>query len=318
MDFSHFLTAPSILVQRSGAMGDVVWTTPVFKEMRSVGYAGNIVVATHYPEVFRNNPDITWVVNPDGVKDIPRSTETWNMDWSYERARKKHILEAYCDVIGLNYSSIARDNPILYPDADDLRWADGTVNRLCCEGARGIVVIHAAAKSPDRIWQFTKWEALTTWLLSIGRVVVFVGTDGDFHPKPRNNVVDLVGCTTLLRTAALIEFADIFIGPDSGIANVAFSTNTPALVLYGMADPSTRLPTSSALIHHGVTADKSDCPCLGCLEHLPVTAPPLCSSTRKKMRAPCMDLLSVHSVIVEAEHLLAKRALRCQQISTSV
>lgn len=293
MRFDECLDRDHIVVQRSGAMGDVIWTTPLFKYMRDVGFRGEIVMATHHPEVFMNNTCVTRTVDPSINAFAPGHEATWNLDWSYESNRKKHMLEAYCDILGIDYSAVEKQ-PLLYPDAEDSQWAVTECNdQLLCSDCKKVVVIHAAATSPDRIWSCLRWEELTSRLLELGFFVICVGAAKDYHLQQRSDVLDLVGHTTLGQVIALIDSADAFIGIDSGIANVAFSTSTPSIVLYGMAKPSTRLPLGSS-IHYGLSANLADCVCLGCLEKISAQEPPLCHSLQK---SKCMDLISVDAVM---------------------
>lgn len=292
MGFNDFLECgadDTVVVQRTGAMGDVIWTTPLFKYMRDHGFKGSITVATQHPEVFKNNPHVTNVVSPACVKNVMGQEGTWNLDWSYESDRNKHMLEAYCDVLGIDFALVEK-YPLLYPDFNHVMWAHKTV-LSGPSGCKGTIVIHAAS-SPDRAWSCLRWEQLVSRLVKVGFFIICVGASEDYHLQPRREVLDLVGKTQLVEVAALIENANAFIGIDSGIANVAFSTKTPSIVLYGMAEPYTRLPFSSS-VHYGITANESDCSCIGCLKKLPVHAPPLCHNFQ---RAKCMDLISVNAV----------------------
>lgn len=290
MDFNDFLECNGVVVQRTGAMGDVIWTTPLFKYMRDAGFKGSITVATQHPEVFQNNPHVTNVVSPACVRNALGQEGVWDLDWAYESNRNKHMLEAYCNVLGIDYMLVEKQ-PLLYQDDSDHQWVHETVLSGSLVDCRGTVVIHAAA-SPDRTWSCLRWEKLSDHLIKLGFFVICVGAANDYHLQPRREVLDLIGLTTLGKVTALIEHADAFIGIDSGIANAAFSTQTPSIVLYGMAAAHTRLP--GTCIHYGVRANPTDCDCLGCLNKLPVHAPPLCHNFQK---AKCMDLISVDDVI---------------------
>ena len=70
----------NILVKRRGAIGDVIMTTGVVRELkRKYNGDANIYVATDSLEVYKNNPHITSVVPFDAVKSAaPRRTPLRN------------------------------------------------------------------------------------------------------------------------------------------------------------------------------------------------------------------------------------------------
>ena len=296
----YFNNYKRLVVQRTGAMGDVVWTTPLFKFIRDQGFTGELVAATHYPEVFRNNPHVSVVCVPEDLQWYLDFDEEvlLDLDWAYEsdRQQHKHLLQAYCEKLHVYWKAVS-SQPLLYPSPNDYKCASATCVDVW-KDSKGVVVIHAAATSPDRIWSCLRWEKLTDYLLSDEFSVICVGSANDYHLQPRAGVADLIGKTSLLQTTALISAATAFVGSDSGVANLAFSTQAPSLVLYGMAHPASRLPQNSTK-HFGITAHA--CSCIGCIEKLAVKAPPLC---HERPRAMCMDLISVTDVIDALQEIL--------------
>lgn len=281
----------TVILQRSAALGDVIWTTPIFKYMKDSGIEHTVAV-TQYTDIFKNNPYVDQVVDLHTPLCDDSEALVLDLDWAYEANRGKHLhmLEAYCDVAGIQFDAV-KHTPSLFTTQEDKLWAQEQISRIQTEtNCQNIVVFHAAATSPDRIWSIVRWEQLADQLLRRNCSIAVVGANKDFYLQERPGIYNYVGQTSLHQVAALIAEATCFVGPDSGISNVSFTTKTPALVLYGMAEPITRLPKDSE-VHKGIVAN--DCYCLGCLEKLPTQAPPLCTNWE---RSKCMDMLTVADV----------------------
>ena len=75
------LTKPlNLLVQRRAAIGDVIMTTGVVRELKKkYGTNANIWVATDCLEVYKNNPHVTGVM-PMAAVDLRRFDIVYNLD----------------------------------------------------------------------------------------------------------------------------------------------------------------------------------------------------------------------------------------------
>ena len=90
------LTKPlNILVQRRAAIGDVIMTTGVVRELKKkYGVNANIVVATDCLEVYKNNPHITGLVPVDSV-DRKQFDVVYNLDDTYEYNPGVNYVDSY-------------------------------------------------------------------------------------------------------------------------------------------------------------------------------------------------------------------------------
>lgn len=114
----------------------------------------------------------------------------------------------------------------------------------CCllptAGCRRLVVFHVGAGTSAKCWPAEHWrELLGRMIVEAGARVVLVGSrrDSSFAGRIMQGnrwpgVADWTGRLSLRETAALIESADLFIGPDSGPAHLAAAVGTPAVVLF--------------------------------------------------------------------------------------
>lgn len=109
-----------------------------------------------------------------------------------------------------------------------------------CLLSRRLVVFHVGAGTPAKSWPAEHWrELLGRIIVEAGASVVLVGSrrDSSFAERITQGnrwpgVADWTGRLSLRETAALIESADLFIGPDSGPAHLAAAVGTPAVVLF--------------------------------------------------------------------------------------
>ena len=76
------------------------------------------------------------------------------------------------------------------------------------------------------------------------------------HQNTSNNIVNLVGKTSLMQTAALIKKAKAVIGGDTGNLHLAAALNIPAIMLMGPTDPNRNGPYKQM---HNVILAGHDC-----------------------------------------------------------
>ena len=117
--------------------------------------------------------------------------------------------------------------PVLLPGPEVRRAVDafGLADRF--------VVIHCAPSEPDRDWSTEKWRQLVATLADQrGLCVVEIGLHPLAIPQDGPNRRDLCG-TTMMEMAEIIRRATLFVGIDSGPAQMANAVGTPGVVLMG-------------------------------------------------------------------------------------
>lgn len=290
-----------VVVRRRFAIGDTIWATPVVSAARARYPERDIVAVTDATQVFHRNPDADLVVT---TAFRPREDDLFiDLDGAYEADRSAHILEAYRAAAGFPVGQV---RPSLHPGEDDYRPVLETLEKLGWQaaGVERVVAAHMASASPDRIWPERHWKRILEELLSDRRVgVIFVGGPDDLDPgslalpaavMPRT--LSVRNRDQLLMTAAAIAIADLFVGPDSGLSHVAAAVGTRGVILYGMADPKTRLPLDGSAV--GIW---SDAECRGCLHDLPADRAPLC----RLEQAVCMERIDPALVQERVRGILA-------------
>lgn len=106
---------------------------------------------------------------------------------------------------------------------------------------RPLVVCHLGAGTDAKQWPIHHWAALVDRLLARPATVILVGSQSD-RPKAQQVIQaiqtaparlwDMTGALTISQLAALLEQADVLIGPDSGPAHLAAAVGTPVVVLF--------------------------------------------------------------------------------------
>jgi heptosyltransferase-1 len=176
----------------------------------------------------------------------------------------------------------------------DLDAAKGALAGL----PRPVVVLHAAARWPTKLWENTRWRALAAALGEAGAGVVLTGAAADaamataigegLAPAPRS----LAGRVSLKELAAVLRSADLMITVDSGPMHIAAAVGTPVLALFGATDPARTGPVGlGRVLRHAL-------PCSPCLQRRCVITDTL----------RCMRELEVSEVMNAAREMLDARS----------
>ena len=99
-----------------------------------------------------------------------------------------------------------------------------------------LLAIHLGAGTAAKRWPIAHWRVLIAKFLTDGWRVVIVGGVDDAELASRldrnPSLRDWTGRLALAETAAFLERADLFIGPDSGPAHLAACAGVPSVVLF--------------------------------------------------------------------------------------
>ena len=120
-------TPIKILVRRRAAVGDVIMSTAVVKEL-STRYGKNalIDVVTQHPEVYRNNFRIRNIWHVNSPPDINDYELYINLDDAYENNPSKHFVDSMFERV---FGQLPADRSMdLHPDAQ--------VSGKACSGRR--------------------------------------------------------------------------------------------------------------------------------------------------------------------------------------
>lgn len=229
----------NILVRRRAAIGDVIMTTGVIREMKKAyKQNANIDIITEFPEVYRNNPHIRHMWHVNSPPDINDYQVYINLDDAYEQNPTENYVNSYfLTAFGHNLYDHSVE---LFPSEQDKQ----TVDQDLTEVSEKFITVHIrnwhwAAKNINMdIWVdiFAKCFAVRT---DFNIVCVGGETDGIIeHPL----ILDARGAYNCQQLKHLMDHARCFVGIDSGPYWCAAASNTHMIPLLTHLRPEVILP----------------------------------------------------------------------------
>ena len=143
----------NILVQRRAAIGDVIMSTGIVRELKKLyGENANIDVATDFAEPYRNNPHIRNIFPVDQIPD-PRNWDLYyNLDDAYELNPTEHYVSNYFYRV---FADTTKNMSVeLFPTDEDYRAVDKDIKEITANGY-SYIVVHL------RNWH---WTAKNRWI----------------------------------------------------------------------------------------------------------------------------------------------------------
>ena len=178
-----------------------------------------------------------------------------------------HIVDRYLDTV--KYLGCDTDN-IIFPlknTAEEINYVNNLLMDNKIDDNKPFIVFAVGTNWVNKCWS-TKNFAILSDLLSkhsIKTVLIGFGKNDEqkaleiSHQNTSNNIVNLVGKTSLMQTAALIKKAKAVVGGDTGNLHLAAALNIPAIMLMGPTDPNRNGPYKQ--IHNVILAGHD---CDGC------------------------------------------------------
>jgi heptosyltransferase III len=250
---------PKILVARMMALGDVILTTPIIRELyeRHNGQV-EITVATRYPEVFKNNPYVSNVIEPMDV-NVGLYNQFINLDLSYEQYPKQHIIESYKRIA---FGETAEIDPAmdLIADADDIKLVEKFIKDNV--KTKDFIVVHIRKGGwPSRQLSEDFWGDLLEPILDNHDVsIVQVGAPDEGSFSGDDKLVNALGVFSIQQLKELIARAKAYVGIDSAPTHIAGCTTTPNFTFFTavkaeyrktLANPKTFFPIETELECYG-------------------------------------------------------------------
>jgi ADP-heptose:LPS heptosyltransferase len=252
----------NILVQRRAAIGDVIMTTGVVRELkRRYGDHANIDIATDFAEPYRNNPHIRNIFPVDQVPDVKNRWDLYfNLDDAYETNPTVHYVENYFYRV---FADTSKNMAVeLFPTAEDKQVVDADLAEI---GDR-FIVVHM------RNWHWTaKNISMDVWLEVFGKLfearadfkVVCVGGPTD-HFVEHPLFIDARAKYNSQQIKYLCDHARCFVGVDSGPFQCAAASSTHIIGLLTHLDPGCIMPHRKYELGYNSTAIPTEEDCRGC------------------------------------------------------
>lgn len=270
----------SICVKRRAAIGDVIMTTGVVRELKRIyGSNASIVVATDAIEVYKNNPRILGVIPYEEAGVAPFNV-VYNLDDAYELNPKNHYVDSYFYRV-FGHTNLNRSVE-LFPSDEDKKNVDSDLKDI---GDR-FVVFHM------RNWH---WQAknidLDVWFEVLAKVftertdfkVVCVGGATDQyvdHPL----LVDARDQYNIQELKYLMDHAACFVGVDSAPLQCAAASSTHIIPLLTHLKPERIVPHRRLDINWNATPIQTREDCAGCNDDQQI---PIRQIVCRKGNTPC-------------------------------
>ena len=249
-------------------MGDVLMCTPLLRRIKQDFPRCHLTFAidqhrTHdntYMKMISNAPFIDKVIDArmvdrsayEAVVDVTTVCIRWE---NSNRPNTSRI-----DIFARAAGFVIRDGvPFYQTKSGERLWATAMTAGVKAMRKK-VVVLHTASMDPKRTWPHDKYVALID--ANQKSNVHFFILDWNSDSRPWGNFTNAtdVSDVDVRKMAALIEQADLFVGPDSGPMHLAAAVHTPSLVIFGSIPPKARInryPTHTPITHTSLS-------CLGC------------------------------------------------------
>lgn len=209
----------TVVIKRTGAMGDVIQVEPVLEYFHKNGYRVVLDTLPQFYELFRDHyfpVQFISQLNPN-IKAIE-----YNLDMSYEADPKRLHLDAYYDFCG-----VPKEERIIR--APRLKYEASGSRKLF----KKYVVIHIDEREQaSRNVYGIKWSKIVNSLKLKGYTVIQIGLN-------KHEDIDAIYMATITQDllAYLIAGCDIFIGVDSGPSHIAVATGRKSIIFFGSVKP---------------------------------------------------------------------------------
>lgn len=277
----------NILVQRRGAIGDVILTTGVVRQLKlNYGKNAAIDIATDCAEVYRNNPHIRNVFPVDQCPVANNWDLFINLDDAYENnPENNYVVSYFYRTFGNKYSTLNFASE-LFPTNEDKTKVKTFKNSH--ELDKYIVVHmrnwHWQAKNISMdVWMdtFVKLFEITT-----NFKIVCVGADTDHFIEEHPLFVDARSAFNVQQLKHLCDTAACFVGIDSAPYHCASASNTHIIALLTHLLPERILPFRKFDFANNATAMQTLEDCAGCNDR---QQRPIRSIVCEKTSYPCVN-----------------------------
>ncbi len=228
------------------ALGDTLAVTPTLRKLYR-SYNKKISIATHHPELFKNNPyvDNVFTEMNDFIRNEYETFVSFNVGYHPNGVCYKHNAMDIRQFHAVNLGfMLTKDEMSMDYFPDEMNPIENLPEKY--------VLIHPVQNWNSRTWDVKKWQMLTKILNERGIAVVSVGKDsselgGSNVDKPVFNFnidlgLNLMNKTSLSQTWHLINNSMCFITMDSGLLHLAGTTDIEIIQLGSSINPEFRSP----------------------------------------------------------------------------
>jgi ADP-heptose:LPS heptosyltransferase len=237
------------LVIRTGAMGDVLDTTPIIARLKREDPFGEIDVETQHRYLFWGNPNVCTLHRRTGF-DYDRVI---NLDMAYEnQLRMRSGIECYSMVA---FGDAKTSGPL---ELNFTRPPPAQFDYANC------IAFHPARSWPSRTLPREFWQDLVNYITKRGWMMVAVASRQDWPGPWGPSVCDTTDKLTLAQQAAVINACAAFLCSDNGMMIVAQATKAPVVAMLTISAPWFAERERRDRIGWGFHSITASVPCMGC------------------------------------------------------
>lgn len=158
-----------------------------------------------------------------------------------------HAVQQHMGVIGPEYNNKAIPDCRIWTGQEDKNFARSVLGDMI---GKRILALGPGANAQKKVWPVESYSALIDKLAEKFDAVVLLGNRQDARLAQNITipsgltVLDLCGRTTLLQAAAVLHFATVFVGNDSGPGHIAAASGVPTITIFGPGEPERYRPWS--------------------------------------------------------------------------
>jgi ADP-heptose:LPS heptosyltransferase len=228
----------SILIGRTGGLGDLTLLTPVLREIKRRWPDVKIAVAAikELGQSIHNLPFIDEVLSYPVLREVAEKYDGWiwleNAIEKNEDAKTLHSVDCVAKFIGLELPEGTDKRQAYVVTEAERSWVQWAYPRI--NGIRRIC-IQTNASARCRTYPMNKTKEVVGQLLKDQWEVFLLGNEGEVKQpdKPIPGLRVISDGHNFRQRAALVESSDCFLGPDSSLLHVAGALSIPAIGLYG-------------------------------------------------------------------------------------
>lgn len=217
--FHHEKFRETIVVKRSGALGDVIMAEPVLSYFYEQGYHVALDTQEQFRMIYSQHH---FPVIPITHVNPKLKCRVIDLDMCYEVKPKRPVLESYFEMAGIKNVPLRNSR---------LSMRAGDNEKLFKKYA----VIHIDKTGmPYRDVYGINWEKVVWYLEGHGYNVFQIGR------RVENEIATYFNTMNIDFMKFFLKGADLFIGLDSGCAQVAVGFNIPSVIFFGSVNPKLR------------------------------------------------------------------------------
>lgn len=265
----------SILIGRTGGLGDLTLLTPVLREIKRRWPSVKIAVASirELGQSIQNLPFIDELLQYPVPQAVAETYDGWiwleNAIEKNEDAKTLHSVDCVAKFIGLELPEDCDKLQAYAVTEKERSWVQWAYPRI--NGIRRIC-IQTNASARCRTYPMNKTKEIVRDLLSKNWEVFLLGAPGEVKEpdKPIAGLRIVADGATFRQRAALVESSDCFLGPDSSLLHVAGALKVPAVGLYGPFSWQVRTKYCTTT---KTLARREGFPCSPCFHHAGLNNP---------------------------------------------